>query len=363
MIINQTLQDFRSYINTHRGIAKSNRFVVELLDPNLIRRTKFYGSRGIMGSDIYNGDTRTTQQHLEFSARSTSLPSKTISTNAVEAPGPEQKYPYSDVYDDLTITFMATQGKEHPYGIPEKRFFDAWMNIVVNPENMLVNYSKLYATNGLHISMINEKNVILAKYRFDRAYPIGMGAVELGHDSEEASTFEVTFSVDRWHYVTDTTKLEVEKEEGEASTKRWNPKILPPDEKGETKRSGTLLDADNPYFVKPETNNNKLKTTSDSGAIPKRWNPKFASYPLSSPFDKGPALPNQTAERGTLLESNSPFFIKPKTSGEPLERASNLAGKAAGKADQLASKVGVRMNPSRKVARTLAVAKKLKRFV
>ena len=51
------------------------------------------------------------------------------------------------------------------------------------------------------------------------------------------------------------------------------------------------------------------------------------------------------------------------TSGEPIERASNLAGKAAGKADQLASKVGVRVNPSRKVARTLAVAKKLKRFV
>ena len=96
MIINQTLQDFRSYINTHRGIARANRFVVELLDSNLIRRTKFYGSRGIMGSDTYNGDIRTTQQHLEFSARSTSLPSKTLSTNAVEAPGTEQKYPYND---------------------------------------------------------------------------------------------------------------------------------------------------------------------------------------------------------------------------------------------------------------------------
>ena len=362
MIINQTLQDFRSYINTHRGIARANRFVVELLDSSLINRISGYGR----ATHTYNGDNRTTQQHLEFSARSTSLPSKTISTNAVEAPGPEQKYPYNDVYDDLTITFMATQGKEHPYGIPEKRFFDAWMNIVVNPENMLVNYSKLYATNGLHISMINEKNVILAKYRFDRAYPIGMGAIELGHDSEDPATFEVTFSCDRWHYITDTKDLEVENEEGEASTRRWNPKILPPDKKGEEGiygRSGLLLDADNPYFVKPETNNNKLKTTSDSSAIPKRWSPKLATYPISSPMDKGPALPNQTSERGTLLESDSPYFIKPKTSGSPLERASNLTGKAAGKADQLASKVGVRVNPSRKVARTLAVAKKLKRFV
>ena len=93
MIINQTLQDFRSYINTHRGIAKSNRFVVELLDSSLINRISGYGR----ATHTYNGDNRTTQQHLEFSARSTSLPSKTLSTNAVEAPGPEQKYPYNDV--------------------------------------------------------------------------------------------------------------------------------------------------------------------------------------------------------------------------------------------------------------------------
>ena len=362
MIINQTLQDFRSYINTHRGISKSNRFVVELLDSSLINRISEYGR----DTQTYNGDNRTTQQHLEFSTRAASLPSKTLSTNAVEAPGPEQKYPYNDVYDDLTITFMATQGKEHPYGIPEKRFFDTWMNTVVNPENMLVNYSKLYTTNGLRISILNEKNAILAKYRFDRAYPIGMSAVELSHEVAEPTTFKVTFSFDRWHYITDTTKLETENEEGEASTRRWNPKILPPEEKGEEGkygRSGTLLDADNPYFVRPETNNNELKTTSDSSAIPKRWGPKLATYPISSPMDKGPALPTQTTERGTLLESNSPYFIKPKTSGSPLERASNLAGKAAGKVDQLASKVGVRVNPSRKVARTLAVAKKLKRFV
>ena len=298
MIINQTLQDFRSYINTHRGIARANRFVVELLDSNLIRRTKFYGSR------VYNGDPRTTQQHLEFSARSTSLPSKTLSTNAVEAPGPEQKYPYNDTYDDLTITFMATQGKEHPYGIPEKRFFDAWMNIIVNPENMLVNYSKLYTTNGLHVSLINEKNIILAKYRFDRLYPIGMGAVELGHDSEDPATFEVTFSYDRWHYVTDTEKLETTNEEGEAHSREWNPKIIP----------------------------------------------------------FGPQLPNQN-KKGTLLESDPPYFIKPKTYGSPLERVSSIVGKAAGKAEQLTKKVGIELTPSRKVARTLAVAKKLKRFV
>ena len=212
MIINQTLQDFRSYINTHRGIARANRFVVELLDPSLIMRTRLSMDR-LSSSDTYNGDNRTTQQHLEFSARSTSLPSKTLSTNAVEAPGPEQKYPYNDFYDDLTVTFMATRGKNPKFGIPEKRFFDAWMNTVVKPENMLVIYSKDYTTNQFFISLISEQNEILAKYRFDRLYPIGMGAVELSHDSEEVSTFEVTFSCDRWHYITDTKDLEVESAE------------------------------------------------------------------------------------------------------------------------------------------------------
>ena len=321
MIIHQALQEFRSYINLNRGIVKPNRFVVELLDPKIRNNINAFTNNKSL-PHIYSGGTRNTSKMIEFSARSTSLPSKTLSTNAVEAPGPEQKYPYNDVYDDLTITFMVTQGNiSSKHGIPEKRFFDAWMNLVVNPNNMLVNFSNEYATNGLHISMINEKNRILAKYRFDRAYPIGMGAVEMSHDSEEIATFEVTFSCDRWHYVTDTEEL--------------------------TSRERTISE--------PRVNNETLKTTSDNGAIPKRWNPKFATF--------GPQLPGQTSERGTLLESDSPYFIKPKTSGSPLERASNLAGKAAGKADQLASKVGVRVNPSRKVARTLAVAKKLKRFV
>ena len=247
MIINQTLQDFRSYINTNRGIAKSNRFVIELLDPNLIRRTN------MLDNYIYRGGLRDTKEHLEFSARAASLPSKTLSTNAVEAPGPEQKYPYNDVYDDLTITFMATIGKNPNFGIPEKRFFDAWMNIVVNPENMLVNYSKLYTTNGFFISLISEQNEILAKYRFDRLYPIGMSAVELSHEVAEPSTFKVTFSCDRWHYVTDPEDLEVKSEP----------------------------------ITKPRVDNETLKTSSNSSAIPKRWNPKFETF--------GPALPGQIA--------------------------------------------------------------------
>ena len=80
----------------------------------------------------------------------------------------------------------------------------------------------------------------------------------MSHDSEEIATFEVTFSCDRWHYVTDTEEL--------------------------TSRERTISE--------PRVNNETLKTTSDSGAIPKRWNPKFATFGPQLLLQSNSILPN-----------------------------------------------------------------------
>ena len=283
MKINQKLQDFRSYINSNRGIAKPNRFVVEMRDPVLLSTLRRRSENGAIPNIFPQVAYTNPEEMLTFSARSTSLPSKTFSTNPVDAPGPEQKYPYGDVYDDLTVTFMATVGKVPNFGIPEKRFFDSWMNLIVDPTTMLVNYSNLYSTNAFYISLINDQNDILAKYRFDRLYPIGMGAVELSHDSEEIVTFEVTFSCDRWQYVQNA----VETIPDIRFSDRWY---------GDGIQANKLTQSESPYFIKPTVNSNILPSTSPEGtttAIPKRW--------------------RKSPQTEKLMKSDAPYFNKPKT--------------------------------------------------
>ena len=188
MNISQTLNGFRNYIGSQGGLAHLNRFAVEITAPPIMREHQQIS--------MYDNILR----NLSFTARSANIPSKTISTNAVTAAGPEQKYPYMDVYEDLTITFLTTKGTDTDFSLPERTFFEWWISSIIDDNSMVVGFSNEYSTD-VRISILTDerkKDSKIATYLFDRAYPIGLGAMELSHDSEELMTFEVTFSYDRF---------------------------------------------------------------------------------------------------------------------------------------------------------------------
>ena len=302
MNITRSIQQFKSYIDSNSGIAKPNRFAVEIRDNVLMNNVR------IQQPHIYlDVEARNTYENIIFSARSASIPTKTISTNPVEAPGPEQKYPYNDVYDDITVTFMATQGaqKNSGYGIPERRFFDAWMNMVVDQSTMLVNYSNVYSTDLFFISLLNERSELLAKYQFDRVYPIGMGAIELSHDSEDFATFDVTFSCDRWHYVLEHTKSTFKDYPPPKTTNDQIDQSTIWNTKDGLQKKKLLDEPKKPLFKQRESeikNFKRLDTTPN--AIPKRW--------------------RNSPQSDKLLESDKPHFIKPDASGVPDPKVKNL---------------------------------------
>ena len=192
MNINQTLNGFRGYIGGNGGIPHLNRFLVNIPTVQALKENI--------------SSHKNVQEGLQFSARAATLPSKTISTNAVLAAGPEQKYPYQDVYEDLTVTFLTTKGKDKH--LPERLFFEDWIDTVVNPNSMLIGFSNEYAVD-ITLSVLSDKRsgqTKLVEYKFQRTYPIGIGAIEFAHDSEEIMTFEVTFSYDKW-YREEETKI------------------------------------------------------------------------------------------------------------------------------------------------------------
>ena len=186
MNIDQTLNGFNNYIASQGGLVHLNRFQVEIPLPPTLTDINEYG--------------KNTLKNLKFTVRSTNLPSKTLSTNAVMAAGAEQKYPYLDVYDDLTVTILVSKGQNNEALLPERLFFEDWMNSVVDNNNMLVGWSDTDSKGGakgygveLKLSILSDERGSpskLVQYGFSRTYPIGLGAMEFSHESEEHMTFE-----------------------------------------------------------------------------------------------------------------------------------------------------------------------------
>lgn len=191
------LQSFVEHVNFSGGVLIPHRW--ELTIPKPPKRNRFME---------YNVN-EIGEEHLTMACRTVQLPGRTISTNAVVAPGPEQKYPYQDVFDDLEVTFICTTGntlkeqgtlwKDGISGIPERRYFDAWQSTICDQETMVMEYSENYSVEMI-LTVFDNKDVQLGNYIFDRCYPLMVGPIEFSHDTDAAAEFSVTFNYDRWEY-------------------------------------------------------------------------------------------------------------------------------------------------------------------
>ena len=186
------LQNFVEHVNTNGGVFVPQRWEFTINRP--VNRS-WFSKYGINNFD----------RHVALSCTNATLPGRSISTNAVVAPGPEQKYPYQDVFEDLSVTFLCTTGNRNKIGggvkgIPERRFIDAWMASVCDPPTMIMGYCEDYKST-IKLKSYDKVNTVLGEYEFERVYPIDVGPVEFTHDTEEVATFEVTFNYDRWNYI------------------------------------------------------------------------------------------------------------------------------------------------------------------
>ena len=285
MNINQTLNGLSKYIASQGGVPHLNRFAVEITNPKSLSNV----SNGI--GEQYNHVLK----NLTFSARSVGLPSKTLSTNAVMAAGPEQKYPYMDNYDDLNVTFMSTKGKKG-FGLPERKFFEDWLSTIVNDGNMLVGFSDVYSTD-LRVSILSDQRGSpsrLVQYAFDRVYPIAISAIEFAAASHDIAFFKVTFSYDKYYRVN-----VVENTPNPAS-------VLPEQKNGETPERPNRINTSKKTELKnPKTPErpDRIWTSDQFYAKP----PKLKTPERPNRVKKAnPSKPNDPIERKVGGKANTP---------------------------------------------------------
>jgi len=209
-----SVQEILSQINDAGGLARPNRFAVQITPPRLtdiinnnqslitqitaLQQAQNTGqspqSLGIlpnyfsqMGIDQTDSATR-----LDFMCCKAELPNKTFNATDVRTYGAYFQMPFVDVYSTIPLMFIVG------HDMFERNFFDAWMYTVQDPSTSDFNYVNEYAST-VDIYQLDEFDIATYGIRLFQAWPLTQGEMTLEY--EEMNSYHklpVTFTYRKW---------------------------------------------------------------------------------------------------------------------------------------------------------------------
>ena len=182
-----SLENFRAEV-LNRGLAKANRFEVIIVQPKCVASA---------------GDIRI----VSMLAENCQLPTTRIITAQQRIFGPPTSHPQSAEYggDNMSVQFYLDRE------MTVKRFFDVWIDGVVDRTKNTAYYQDNYLSQGMTISQLDEQDRVMYGVRFIDLFPIAVNPVQLDHNQANAvSRLNVTFAYRRWVDVTASVKQTVQ---------------------------------------------------------------------------------------------------------------------------------------------------------
>ena len=174
------IDDMKAVVGNQGGFARTNFFAVTFNGP---------GTIGKPDPVIVNALCESAQ-----------LPGRSISTFEHGMTTHAIKRPYGYINDDVTLTFYVT----NDFYI--KKIWEQWLNTVVNDVNDKIGYRDDYA-HDITISVLNLNHNEIHQVTLQKAFPIGINAIELSNSSEnELMRLTVTITYDK--YTTKSTSFE-----------------------------------------------------------------------------------------------------------------------------------------------------------
>lgn len=154
------------------GISKPTLFKVEITPiPNPAPTGEnYFEENGINLHEFY--------KNVSLRCMETQLPGKSISTNDTKKYGAAEHYPYEVLYDEIPLTFIVSED------LKEKKFFDAWANIVIDPKTGNTNYLAEYATD-IHLYKLDGDGKKVYQYTLIDAYPKNINELEMSYGSKD----------------------------------------------------------------------------------------------------------------------------------------------------------------------------------
>lgn len=186
------VDNFKSLVSKRGGLAPGNRFAVYMplplisFDPQELIAKAF--KKGNAGGNNFFNDPR----DVSILCDSVTMPGRQISTNDVVNNMLAIKMPYNYINDDVTMSFHITN--DHYM----KKFFDNWMDKIIDRKTMTMKYRSSYATDII-IQQLDQRDVPVYTCTLKNAYPITMASYELNNSSEnQFQKITMTFAYEDW---------------------------------------------------------------------------------------------------------------------------------------------------------------------
>lgn len=177
-----SIENFHAEVRT-RGMSRANRFEVLITAPACVK----------------NSSDRLVSLYCDQA----SLPQTRIRTSQQQIFGPPSFHPQNAEYGGDNISFQFYLDAD----MQIKRFFDSWMDGIVNRRTGEVYFQDNYLCQGLTVAQLNQRDQETYKIKFEDLFPISVAPIQLDHGSNTVNRLNVTFTYRRWYEVDITSPV------------------------------------------------------------------------------------------------------------------------------------------------------------
>lgn len=188
------IEDLKSTIAKKGGLAPANRFNVIFAPPAVsllnLNVENIIGS--VISGNFNAGNLLNDPRDLSILCKSVTLPGRTLSTFEHDHDRQQNKYPYTFIDEDVTMTFHLT----NDYYM--RNMLEQWQSGIFNTESYVTGFKNDYSVDVI-IQQLNQKNIPVYGVKLEKAYPVSYESITLDNSSENAATeMSVTFAYNKF---------------------------------------------------------------------------------------------------------------------------------------------------------------------
>lgn len=152
-------------------------------------------------------------RQLTYRADSVEIPGRTALTieHRFAENGPLSKIPYTQVFGDVTITFILSDN------LAEKKFFELWMSSMMDttPQGAGQSFNVKYFENyksDVNIRQFDSNGLLRNTIKLVDSYPIIMNGIQMGWGDDSIAKLSLQFALRYYEVIGDDTKVVEESE-------------------------------------------------------------------------------------------------------------------------------------------------------
>ena len=189
-----SIENLKSTISKKGGLAPTNRFNVIFAPPAMsllnINPQQIIGS--LVSGGFNAGNLLNDPRDISILCKTVNIPGRTLTTFDHAHDRQQNKYPYTFIDEDVTMTFHLT----NDYYM--RNILERWQSGIFNTESYVTGFKNDYSVDVI-IQQLNQKNIPVYGVKLLKAYPVSYEGIALDNAGENSVTeMSVTFAYDKF---------------------------------------------------------------------------------------------------------------------------------------------------------------------